>query len=120
VLAGRGGAQLANDREHDMRSRTTTLAGALLATLAIAGCGGSDSGGISPKAKKDFIAGCTQAGQPQKGCECIFSELEKQGVDTKKEFEALASKVKKATSAADVPDEFRKAAVNCKDKLKQQ
>jgi pentatricopeptide repeat protein len=90
--------------------------GTLLAALAIAGCGGGDDDKISEKSKKEFISGCSQAGQPEKGCECIFDELKKQGIDTKKKFENLAKDIKKGQ----ISDKFREAALSCKDELQAQ
>jgi hypothetical protein len=99
--------------------------GTLLAALALAGCGGDDKdGGISAKTEKEFVAGCTDAGQPENGCECIVDELKKQGVDTKKKFEQLSEDIQNAAKSSDpagaIPDEFKDAALECRDKLQTQ
>ena len=94
-----------------MRLKVATALVTLAAALAGIGCG--DDNKIDAKAKKDFVKGCTDAGQPQEGCTCVFDELKKQGIDTKKKFENLADDVKKGK----ITDEFRQAALNCKDKL---
>ena len=95
----------------------------MLVAGAIGGCGSSDkSSGLPDNAHKDFVAGCTNGGQPQAGCECLFTELTKtQGIDTEAELNKLNEQTqaaaKSANPAAAVPDSLRKAALACKDKL---
>lgn len=95
-----------------MRLKVVTVLVTLAAALVGAGCGGGDDK-ISSDARKDFIKGCTDGGQPQKGCECIFDELEKKGVDTENKFKKLAEDVKKG----EISDDFREAALECRDEL---
>ena len=88
----------------------------------LAGCGGSDnkSSGISSKAHDGYIAGCTQSGQTKDACQCIFDQLQSKGVNSESEFQALADKIKTATSSgnlASLPPEFRQAVVACKSKI---
>ena len=94
-----------------MRTKVVTALVTLAAALTAAGCGDDDK--ISADAKKDFIKGCSSAGQPEKGCECVFDELKKKGIDTEEKFEDLADQVKKG----EISDDFREAALNCKDEL---
>jgi hypothetical protein len=87
----------------------------------LAGCGGSDkSSGVSSKAHDAYIAGCTQSGQTKDACQCLFDQLQSNGVNSESEFQALADKIKAATSAGNVaalPPEFRQAVVACKSKI---
>ena len=107
-----------------MRTKAATTIGALLAALAIAGCGGGGDDKISASAHKDYIKGCTEAGQPEAGCECIYDELKKRGIDTEDKFKKLADDIQEAAKAADpasaLPKDFKDAATECKDELQQQ
>ena len=94
----------------------------LLATVAIAACGGSDSDGgdaISDQAHREYIAGCTDSGQNPAGCECLYTQLTtKQGIDTESEFKALIERVGAASGAAALPPEFRQASLACRSQLR--
>jgi hypothetical protein len=103
-----------------MRIEAAATVGALLAAAAIAGCGGS-SGGVSDQAHRGYVAGCVNSGQTKAGCECLFDQLKKQGVDSEAKFKTLADKVKAATQTANpagaMPPEFRTSALACKASL---
>jgi hypothetical protein len=75
--------------------------------------GGGGDGDLSPADKRGFVKGCESSGQPRAGCECIYEELTERGIDTREEFEDLAADVRKGK----ISDDFRKAALACKDEL---
>jgi hypothetical protein len=106
-----------------MRRNAATTVGVLLTAAAIAGCGGSDkkSSGVSEKSHREYIAGCTDAGRPKAGCECLYDELNKRGINTEAKFKKLARDIQDAAKTANpgaaVPSDFRAAATACKSKL---
>ena len=93
--------------------------------MALASCGGSDSGsesGISDQAHREYVAGCVDSGQNREGCECLYQQLTtKQGVDTEPKFKRLIEKVSAASQTADpvaaLPPEFREASLACKSSI---
>jgi hypothetical protein len=111
------------DRGTTINVRTAITVGAVLVAGAVGGCGGDDK--LSSDVRDDFVKGCQSAGQPQEGCECLYTELtETQGVDTEDELKKLNDEVQEAAKSSNpasaLPDSFKKAAVACQSKLQGQ